>query len=192
EQHRFRPNQLWYFYGGVNRFFKAIMLGVLNAGLQTAFNMLGKYSGGISAGGTADGLTQMPFVTGMLSAALMLFLFMVNYIYVADETKKVSEIWLQSVKMGMGNVVSVAVTVFVGSFLSYMATRLLTLVGAQILIMLGVAGSTAGGIGLTIIAYVVQSIATVFLVIFSYGVARQILGDTKEELLGIEEKHHEE
>lgn len=193
QDHRFRPNLLYYDFCGFKRIVKALLLGVLNGGLQTAVNIISKYTGAVSAGGAANivtasgGIAKMPFVTGMLSAALTVFIFMINYIYVDDDSKQVFKVWGESFKLSIKNIPVLALVIFASALINYVVCQLAIDLLARLFIAVNFVEG-AGAIALTICAYVIQSALGAVIAIFQYGIARQILGENREELLAVPEK----
>lgn len=175
ENHRFNFNLIFTDFTSVKRLGRAWLLGLLCIGIQSLIDFTGNMIGG-------NDFQQMPFISGMLSAAFSIFIFLVPYLYVVYEKEKSAfKIWTASFKLSSKHIGSVG-------GMALLCTLAIMAAGTYGRMLLGsLLGETDMGVLLTVVIYsVVMAMLMVFTETAKYGFSRLLIQDESEdELLGL-------
>lgn len=175
DDHRFDFNLIFADFKSIKRLGRAWLLGLLCVGIQTLIDFTGNLIGG-------GAFQQMPFISGMLSAAFSIFIFLVPYLYVEYEGQKSAfKIWKDSFKISSKHIGSVG-------GMALLSTLAVVLVGTYGRLFLnGVFGEKDTGVILTLVIYsVFMAMLMVFTETAKYGFSRLLIKEESEdELLGL-------
>lgn len=174
EDHRFDFNLIFTDFKSLKRLGRAWLLGLLCIGVQSIIDFSGNMAG--------SDFQQMPFISGMLSAAFSIFIFLVPYLYVQYEGEKsVFKIWIDSFKISSRHIGSVG-------GMALLCTLAIMAVGTYGKFLLSsLLGTTEMGTVLTVLIYsIIMAMLMVFTETAKYGFSRLLLRDESEdELFGL-------